>query len=79
LRFSTTAQFKILCHDIEHTLQKFSIRAKQMYDDLCLLMNGKAREATLEKIMKMMTKQYSEIKQVMNTTQETQQHIKELN
>jgi len=52
-RFSETAEFRIVRHDIEEMLLKLAIGVEQTYVDLSQLKNDKVVGATLENFMKM--------------------------
>jgi len=55
LRFAKTIEFRTLHHRIEDALIMLAISVEQMFDDFSQLMNDTIREATLEKLMKIMT------------------------
>jgi len=51
---------------MEDGLLKLAIRVEQMFDDLSQLTNEIVREATLEKLMKMLIEHYAIMNQMMN-------------
>jgi len=65
-RFANIVKFRTLHHSMEDGLLKLAIRVEQMFDDLSQLTNEIVREATLEKLMKMLIEHYAIMNQMMN-------------
>jgi len=78
-RFPETLEFRALRHEIEDMLLKLAIRAEKMLEDLSQLMNDKAMEATLEKLMKTIVEQMDEMIMLRSVNQRMEQLSTDVN